>query len=161
MESKAFFYLLTIALTTQPAMAQQSNEEMVDKAYDFCKQKGQLMTEAYIESKNYTVGVCSNSPLDACDYATKYFIFVQSSIDNKIIKMPTWPKASGKNFPNSTYTFQSTLNGITYEIKTSGDSISVGDVNLERWTSLSLKKAVEVAYSYKVNYYYGNIGMGC
>ncbi|WLT40605.1 hypothetical protein NON20_25560 (plasmid) [Synechocystis sp. B12] len=140
-------------------MAQQWNEAIANKAYDFCKQKGGLMTEAYMESKDYTVGVCSNAPLDGCDYATKYFIFVQSSADNKVLTLPTWPKTKGK-YPNAIYTFESTLNGIKYQIKTTGGTVGY-EPSMKFWTSALFEKGAKIVYNNKVNYYYGNIGMGC
>jgi len=149
-----------------PVMAQQWDQNMANIAFEFCERYGYFMTEAYIESKEYVSAICSNASPEfdhetqPCYEPSKYFIVVKPITNNKILTLPTWPKESKDDFPKKTYTFESTLNGITYQIRTTGGSNNY-QPDVTFWTSMSLKKQNKIIYSHRVNYYYGSIGMGC
>jgi hypothetical protein len=156
------FIFLTISLSTQKLLAQSNHEIMLYKAYAFCENNAYMSTEAYIESKGYIFAVCSDMPghtSGECYMPEKYYIIVKSLVDNSIVKLPTWPQGSHIYSPYI-YTFESTLNGIKYQIKTTGGSNNY-DPTQRFWTSVLLKKGGKIIHSNKINNYYGNLGMGC
>ncbi|MBD2652866.1 hypothetical protein H6G45_05020 [Synechocystis sp. FACHB-383] len=162
-----FTKLLLFYFIAQPVIAQETHVDILYKAYAFCENNGYMSTEAYIESEKYITAICSNMPGFtpggdsgiSCYVPEKHFIVVKSLTDNKIVKLPTWPQESGY-FPKYIYIFESVLNGIHYQIKTTGGSNSYNP-NDRFWTSVLLKKGSNIIYSNRINKYYGNIGMGC
>ena len=166
--TKIIFALITLALTfgNNPTNA-QSNQvflDRLDKGYNFCRNRGFSSTDAYMETDQFNIAICTlprrrdDGLTDSCYTPSHFYLFLQSKSSNQISIINVNQTWNNRYFPDSLYTFRGIQNGTTYELKTNGGSLNY---DLRHFTSLNMTQNGRAVYTQRVNYYVGDIGMGC
>jgi hypothetical protein len=135
------------------------DEDLSDRADQFCKAHGYFGADAYIESTEYIAAICVDISENYCYTPDVYRMVVYSLSHDEIFKSSSSPNQESK-YPNPLYTFEAVLDAVTYQIRTTGGSLN-NDPTIQFWTSLSVATNNEIFYYDKAYYYYGSLGKGC
>ncbi len=168
---KLIFTLATLGLTfgNNVIYAQnQFEQKLRDKSYNFCRSKGYSSTDAYMETQELNIAICTlptrkyDALIDVCYVPSNFFMFIQVKRYNRHSIITTNRVYNNQYYPNSIYTFRATHNGLNYQLQTSGGSNNYDPENFRKhFTSFSIIANNNIIYQQRVNYYFGDIGMGC